>query len=133
MKYCLDFCSTRTMSVFWRNLRYVFWINFNKPHKKLRIIHRDGLHHVPKRQNAKRIQLQSHHRKPESRLFLSTAVRNYRSVTLLTSRITAAPVPNLPNLPSIRIFHTTARRNVPPLFWAIVKPFGKLWAIFWGR
>ena len=121
------------MALLWRNLRYVFWINFNKPHKKLRIINRDGVHHVPTRTNAKKIRLNVHHRTPETKLFLSTAARNYRSLTLVSTRISGAPIPNIITLPSIRIFHTTSRKNVPPMLWAVLKPVGKLWAMLWGR
>lgn len=117
------------MALVWQNIRRIFWINFNKPQRKLGLILRgDGIQVAPRGKKAKQFQYAKQER--NHRPFLAVARKHFSQTYLLKSNAHYRHI----LLPSqVSLFHTTRRLNIPPVLWTILKPLGKLWAMLWGR
>ena len=80
---------------------------------------------------------------PCLQLFIRAGSLHHRQLTkagfhhhqLLTSRLEAGAGLQTLYVPAgqLRWFHTTPKRNIPPLFWVLIKPVAKLGAILTGR
>lgn len=116
------------MSLLWHHVRRIFWLNFNKPHRKISILAKDGLQILPPKSKRRQLLLvRTNYKSSTSRPFLATAHKSCSAA--LISSTTRHPLTSR----HLRWFHTTPRRQIPPVFWVVLKPLGKIWAMFWGR
>lgn len=123
--------------VLWNHIRRVFWINYSRPHRKLVIQYREGGIKVPYHQrhinNSKRNISNCIHAKTDRKLLIDpklvTSRFNLISTKLPPPRVSA----DVTFYRQVRQLQTTARRQIPPVLWAVLKPLGKVWAMLWGR
>ncbi|XP_067946850.1 metalloendopeptidase OMA1, mitochondrial-like [Watersipora subatra] len=109
----------------WLHVRQIFWFNFNKPHRKLKLVTQGKLNHVSHKY-ARKVHV-SHSKKPSQGLLLATARRS------LSQPLVSASATRVFESVGHRSFHISLPRNAAPAFWLVFKPISKLWAMLWGR